>query len=84
MILKDLGCSILHRSSLPSIDSVVSKLLCEEIRLKSHSKKGITPAPNPFVLAIPYKLPSSIHNRNYTRVVFDECSFCKRKGHWKA
>ena len=53
MILKDLGGSILHRSSRPSIDSVVSKLLGEEIRLKSHSKKRIPFAPNPFVLAIP-------------------------------
>ena len=31
--------SILHRSPLPSVDSVVSELLAEEIRLKSYSEK---------------------------------------------
>jgi hypothetical protein len=33
--------SILHRSPLPSVDSVVSELLAEEIRLQSYSKMGI-------------------------------------------
>ena len=33
--------SILHLSPLPSVDSVVSELLAEEIRLKSYSEKGI-------------------------------------------
>jgi hypothetical protein len=33
--------SILHRSSLPSVDSVVSELLAKEIRLQSYSKMGI-------------------------------------------
>ena len=32
--------SIMHRSPFPSIDSIVSELLVEEIRLKSHYEKG--------------------------------------------
>ncbi|XP_062086978.1 uncharacterized protein LOC133793695 [Humulus lupulus] len=42
--------SILHRSPLPSVDSVVSELLADEIRLKSQARKGILPAPSPSVL----------------------------------
>ena len=75
--------SILHRNPLPSVDSVVSELLAEEIRLKSQSSnKGILPAPNPSVFAVPSRPPSSSPSR--PKVGFDECSFCKRKGHWKA
>jgi hypothetical protein len=32
--------SILHRSLLPSVDSVTSELLAEEIHLQSYSEKG--------------------------------------------
>ena len=53
-----LWSSILHRSPLPSVHSVISELLSEKTRLKSHSKKGILSTPNPFVLAVPSK-PSS-------------------------
>jgi len=42
--------SILHRSPLPSVDSVVSELLAEEIRLQSYSEKGIFSASNQFFL----------------------------------
>ena len=38
--------SIMHRSPLPSIDSVVSELLAEEIRLQSYSEKGILSTSN--------------------------------------
>jgi len=76
--------SILHRSPLPSVDSVVSELLAEEIRLQSYSEKGILSASNPSVLAVPSKPFSNHQNKPYTRVGFDECSFCKQKGHWKA
>ena len=76
--------SILHRSPLPFVDSVVSELLAEEICLQSYSEKEILSALNPSVLAVPSK-PSSNHQKKpYTRVGFDECSFCKKKGHWKA
>ena len=81
---EELKGSIFHHSLLPSIDSVVNKLLAEEMHLKSHSEKGIPSSLNPYVLAIPSKLPSNNHNRTYIRVTFDECSFCKQKGHWKA
>jgi hypothetical protein len=76
--------SILHRSPLPSVDSVVSELLAEEIRLQSYSEKGILSASNPSILAVPSKSFSNHQNKFYTRVGFDECSFCKQKGHWKA
>jgi len=76
--------SILHRSPLPFVDSVVSELLAEEIRLQSYSEKGILSASNPSVLAVPSKPFSNHQNKPYTRVGFDECSFCKHKGHWKA
>jgi len=75
--------SILHRSPLLSVDSVVSKLLAEEIRLQSYSEKEILSASNPFVLVVPSKPFFNHQNKPYTKVGFDECSFCKQKGHWK-
>ncbi|KAL5750900.1 hypothetical protein ACOSP7_025503 [Xanthoceras sorbifolium] len=76
--------SILHRSPLPSVDSVVSELLADEIRLKSQSGKGILPIPTQSVLAVPSRPHASYENKPYSRVGFDECSFCKQKGHWKS
>ena len=76
--------SILHCSPLPSVDSVVSELLAEEICLKSYSEKGILSTSNHFVLAVPSKPLSNNHNKPYTRVAFDKCSFYKQKDHWKA
>jgi len=76
--------SILHRSPLPSVDSIVSELLAEEICLQSYFEKGILSASNPFVLVIPSKPSSNHQKRPYTKVGFDECSFCKQKGHWMA
>jgi hypothetical protein len=76
--------SILHRSPLPSVDSIVSELLVEEIHLQSYSEKGILYASNPSILAVPSKPFYNHHNKPYTRVSFDKCSFCKQKGHWKA
>jgi hypothetical protein len=81
---KGLKGSILHRSPLPFVDSVVSELFAEEIRLQSYYEKGILSASNPSVLAVPSKPSSNHQNKPYTRVGFDECSFCKQKGHWKA
>jgi hypothetical protein len=75
--------SILHRSLLPSVDSVVSELLAEEIRLQSYSEKGILSASNPSVLTVPSKQFPNHHYKPYTRVGFDECILCKQKGHWK-
>ena len=73
--------SVLHRSPLPSIDSVVSELLAEETRLKSHSEKGTLPTLNPYVLVVPSKSSSNNQNRTSTRAAFDEGRFCKQKGH---
>jgi len=58
--------------------------LAEEIRLQSYSEKGILSASNPSILAVPSKAFSNHQNKSYTRVGFDEWSFCKQKGHWKA
>jgi hypothetical protein len=76
--------SILHRTPLPKVDSVISELLAEETRLKSHSnlhpEKGILSNP-PSVFAAPF------HNgkpRGRAEIGIDECAFCKEKGHWKA
>ncbi|KAI9176462.1 hypothetical protein LWI28_003129 [Acer negundo] len=68
---------------LPSVDSVVSGLLAEEIHLKSQAGNGILPAPNPSSLAVSSKPPSNFENKRYSKVGIDECSFCKQKGHWK-
>ena len=62
--------SILHRSRLPSIDSVVSELLAEETRLKSHFEKGILSTSYPSVLTVSSKLSSNNQNRTSTRAAF--------------
>lgn len=73
--------TILHRSPLPSLDSVVNELLAEELRLKVAPGKGLLPLPCYAVLAAPI---SSLINRPPTRMPFDECSFCHQRGHWKS
>jgi len=52
---KGLRGSILHHSTLFSIDYVISKLLAQEIHLQSYSKKEIIFASNRSVLAVPSK-----------------------------
>jgi hypothetical protein len=74
---------IQHHSSLPSVDSIVSELLAEEIRFQSYFEKEIFSISNPSVLAVPSKSFSSHQNKPFTRVGFNECSFCKQKGYWK-
>ena len=76
--------SILHRSPLPSVDSVVSEFLAEEVRLKSHSERKSLSINSNSVLAVPSKPPFNNQNKPYIAVAPDECSFCKSKGHWKA
>ena len=76
--------SILYRYPLSSIEFIVNELLIEGTCLQSYSKKGIVSASNPSILAVPSKSFSNHQNKSYTRVGFDECSFCKQKGHWKA
>jgi hypothetical protein len=69
--------SIVHRTPLPSVDSVVSELLAEEIHLQSYSEKEILSASNPSILVVLSKSFFNHQNKPYTRVGFDECSFCK-------
>jgi hypothetical protein len=76
---KGLKGSILHRSPLLSVDSVVSELLVEEIRLQSYSEKGILSASNRSILTVPSKPFSNHQNKFYTKIGFDECSLCKQK-----
>ncbi|XP_052625020.1 uncharacterized protein LOC111912222 [Lactuca sativa] len=80
---KGLRGTILHRSPLSSVDSVVHELIAEETRIKSHADKGFKttyiPTPAPAVLAV-----SSNQSRQTSRVAHDECAFCKQKNHWKA
>jgi hypothetical protein len=76
--------SILHRSPLSSVDSIVIELLAEKIRLQSYSEKKIISASNPSILVVLSKPLSNHQNKPYTKVGFDECNFCKQKGHWKA
>ena len=75
--------SILHRTPLPSVDSVVSELVAEETRLKSLAGEIFLPSSSTSVLAVPSQLPMQNQNKSYMRVASDECSFCKQKGHWK-
>ncbi|XP_062114820.1 uncharacterized protein LOC133827805 [Humulus lupulus] len=81
--------TILHRNPLPSVDSVVNELLAEEIRLKSRvdkggAEKGILPSPNPSVFAVPHQPASINQHKTQAKVGYNECSCCKKKGHWKA
>ncbi|XP_062080957.1 uncharacterized protein LOC133785757 [Humulus lupulus] len=81
--------TILHHSPLPSVDSVVNELLAEEIQLKSRvdkggTEKGILPSPNPSIFAVPHRPTSNNQHKTQAKVGYDECSFCKQKGHWKA
>jgi hypothetical protein len=75
---------ILHHNPLPNVDSVVSELLAEEIRLKSNSNlisdKGII-STTPSVFAAPFHKGKP---QGRVGVGIDECAFCKEKGHWKA
>ncbi|GKB12549.1 gag-pol polyprotein [Tanacetum coccineum] len=75
--------SILHRNPLLFVDSVVSELLAEEVRLKSHDDKKIV---EPSVFASMYHITTSTstENRPHSKVAIDECSYCKQKGHWKS
>jgi hypothetical protein len=69
--------SILHRSPLTSLDSIVNELLTKEIQLQSYFKKEILSTSNPFVLVVSFKPFFINQNKPYTRVAFDKCNFCK-------
>ena len=67
--------SILHRIPLPSIDSIDSELLAEEIQLKSQARKNIIPTTS--ILAMPSRPPAGDQSKSNLMVVIDECSFFK-------
>ena len=67
--------SILHRIPLPSIDSIDSELLAEEIQLKSQAKKSIILTTS--ILAMPSRPPTGDQSKSNLMVVIDECSFFK-------
>ena len=69
----------MHRSLFPYVDSIVSELLAEETRLKSHSEKGILSNPNPFVLAVPSKSSSNNQNRTSIGLPLMSAVFVSRK-----
>ncbi|GKF45154.1 hypothetical protein Tco_0131706, partial [Tanacetum coccineum] len=62
--------SILHRNPLPSVDSVVSELLAEEVRLKSHDDIKIV---GPSVFASTYRtmISNGNENRPHSKVAID-------------
>ena len=72
-----LGGLILRHSPLPSVDSVVSELLAEEIHIRSYSENEILSNSNSFVLVVPSKPFSNHQNKPYMKVAFNECSFYK-------
>jgi hypothetical protein len=69
---------ILHRSPLPFVDSVVSELLAEEIRLQSYSKKGILSTSNPSLLAVPSKQFSNHHHKPYISLILSAVFVSKK------
>ncbi|XP_042426159.1 uncharacterized protein LOC122014028 [Zingiber officinale] len=76
--------TILHRSPLPSVDSVVHELLAEEIRLKSQVDKKTIASSTPSVFATPQRSMPHNQSRSTSKVFIDECAYCKEKGHWKS
>ncbi|KAJ9566549.1 hypothetical protein OSB04_002515 [Centaurea solstitialis] len=70
--------TILHRTPLPTVDSVVHELIPEETRLKSYGDKDPKLPSTPAVFAVPQR------SQNKARVAPDECSYCKQKNHWKS
>ena len=69
--------SILHHSPLSSVDSVVNKLLVEEICLQFYFEKEIISTYTPYVLPLLSKLLFNNQNKSFTRVAFDECNLYK-------
>lgn len=74
--------TILHRTPLFTVDSIVSELLVEEIRHKSqshsHHERGNLLS-SPFVFVAPFN-----KGKLKEKVGIAECYFCKENGHWKA
>ncbi|PWA79125.1 hypothetical protein CTI12_AA209230 [Artemisia annua] len=73
---------ILHRDPLPSVDSVVSELLAEEIRLKSLDDQKIVTQQGSSVFAASQRFSNGIIKKPI--IPADECAYCRQKGHWKS
>ena len=80
---KGLRGLIYHCSPLSFVDSIVNELLVKEIHLQSYFEKKILYTSNPFVLVVCSKSFFNNQNKPYTRVAFNEYSFCKQKGNCK-
>ncbi|KAM2676691.1 hypothetical protein EV1_003337 [Malus domestica] len=63
---------ILHRTPLPSVDSVLNELQAKEVRVQSHRLSSSLSNTSTFTAA------------RSRKVAMDECSYCKGKGHWKS
>ena len=73
--------SILHRTPLPSVDSVLHELLAEETRLKSQTEKvAQTSSASVFATGI-LPIPSQRNKINIKNG--RDCNYCKQPGHWK-
>ncbi|XP_062093433.1 uncharacterized protein LOC133799432 [Humulus lupulus] len=81
---KGLRGTILHRSPLPSVDSVVNELLAEEIRLKSRVHRGGRKS-GFFLLRIPLSLqfligqPPTINTRLKPRLAMTNAVFARKR-----
>ncbi|XP_070679424.1 uncharacterized protein [Malus domestica] len=73
-----LRSSILHRTHLPSVDSVLNELQVEEVCVQLHRLSSSLSNTSALAAAI------GPRPRNKTGVAMDECSYCKGKGHWKS
>lgn len=69
--------SILHRTPLPNVDSVVHELIVEEAYIKSWDNKGFKTTTNPTIFVVAQRSQNS--NQNHTKFAFDMYAFCKRK-----
>ncbi|GKE09300.1 gag-pol polyprotein, partial [Tanacetum coccineum] len=76
-----LRSSILHREPLYSVDSVVSELLAEEIRLKSLDDQKIVTQQGSSIFAASQRSSNGIRKKP---IADNECAYCKQKGHWKS
>ncbi|GKC31817.1 hypothetical protein Tco_1039111, partial [Tanacetum coccineum] len=74
---------ILHRDPQPFVDYVVSKLLVEEIRLKSHDDYKII-GPSIFASTHHIMTSTSTQNRPHSNVTIDEFAYFKQKGQSKS
>ena len=62
--------TILHRTPIPTVDSVVHELIAEETRLKAHVDKGSKLSTTPAVFAVPQRSQNS--NQSRPKVAYDE------------